>query len=139
MLNGGRSRRGKPRGPPGSRELQTALKGTRSLYLIYLFETYVGDLRVVTILFLCNRMRRSPVSGLHSAMFGVGSDDTDEPKLCPSACLAQVFTFTIKYYIIRYILNITRDVCIIHSNYFIGEGSLDHHQLVEVRIAQVVL
>ena len=105
VLNGGRSRRGKPRGPPGSRELQTALKGTRSLYLIYLFETYVGDLRVVTILFLCNRMRRSPVSGLHSAMFGVGSDDTDEPKLCPSACLAQVFTFTIKYYIIRYIFN----------------------------------
>ena len=32
VLNGGRSRRGKPRGPPGSRELQTALKGTRSLY-----------------------------------------------------------------------------------------------------------
>ena len=27
VLNGGRSRRGKPRGPPGSRELQTALKG----------------------------------------------------------------------------------------------------------------
>jgi dual specificity tyrosine-phosphorylation-regulated kinase 2/3/4 len=26
-LNGGRSRRGKPRGPPGSRELRTALKG----------------------------------------------------------------------------------------------------------------
>ena len=26
-MNGGRSRRGKPRGPPGSRELQTALKG----------------------------------------------------------------------------------------------------------------
>ena len=27
VLNGGRSRRGKPRGPPGARELQTALKG----------------------------------------------------------------------------------------------------------------
>ena len=27
VLNGGRSRKGKPRGPPGSKELQTALKG----------------------------------------------------------------------------------------------------------------
>ena len=51
MLNGGRSRRGKPRGPPGSRELQTALKGTRILYQIYLFEPFVGDLRVIKIIF----------------------------------------------------------------------------------------
>ena len=50
MLNGGRSRRGKPRGPPGSRELQTALKGTRILYQIYLFEPFVGDLRVIKII-----------------------------------------------------------------------------------------
>ena len=33
----GRSRRGKPRGPPGSRELQTALKGkTTSMSMIYI-------------------------------------------------------------------------------------------------------
>ena len=54
-------------------------------------------------------------------MFGVGSDHTDEPKLCPSARLAQVFTFTIKYYINGFgekTLLLTREVCIIHSHFY---------------------
>ena len=75
-------------------------------------------------------------------MFGVGSDHTDEPKLCPSARLAQVFTFTIKYYINGIgVYNIATNEGSLHYSFtlFIGEGSLDHHQLVEVRIAQVVL
>ena len=34
VLNGGRSRRGKPRAPPGTRELQTALKGCEDLLFL---------------------------------------------------------------------------------------------------------
>ena len=71
-------------------------------------------------------------------MFGVGPNHTDEPKLCPSARLAQVFTFTFKHYISENI--VTNEGSLHYSfSFFIGEGSLDHHQLVEVRIAQVVL
>ena len=41
VLNGGRSRRGKPRGPPGSRELQTALKGNFDFYYDNLLDNII--------------------------------------------------------------------------------------------------
>jgi dual specificity tyrosine-phosphorylation-regulated kinase 2/3/4 len=88
VLNGGRSRRGKPRGPPGSRELQTALKGCDDpMFLDFIRRCLEWD--PVTRMtpnaalrhgWLRRRLPRPPPSGEKSAG-GVGVTDSPSGTL----------------------------------------------------------
>ena len=89
VLNGGRSRRGKPRGPPGSRELQTALKGCDDpLFLDFIRRcldwdpvTRMSPNQALRHAWLRRRLPRPPPGGSGgNGSSGASNDKLDSPS-----------------------------------------------------------
>ena len=83
-----RSRRGKPRGPPGSRELQTALKGGKSSSS---FPSKAKQRSTINCHNIHPRLRGPPVHRLHPTVSRMGPRHENDPQ-----CRSQVdLTFSI--------------------------------------------
>ena len=89
VLNGGRSRRGKPRGPPGSRELQTALKGCDDPHFLDFIRrclewdpaTRMSPNSALRHAWLKRRLPRPPPSGSGgNGSTGASNDKLDSPS-----------------------------------------------------------